>query len=208
MLPNAHSITFFPEEKYLPGARLDNARDSQYDTLDLVKTPPKSKNGSEAGAASPSLSRGTVRRFSLSDAAAVKSLIQGVLAREYPDDQPAYPAADLERIGVAYGGTREAFLVAEASGKLVGTCAVKDEGQGVALLRRLFVHSNHRREGIGSLLLDAAVAHCQELGFKQIKIRTSDRMREAVSLCRAKGFEEDERFQLGSVQLICMTLRI
>ena len=150
----------------------------------------------------------TVRRYEMSDATAVKSLIQGILSREFPDDQSAYPASDLERINIAYGGSRDAFLLAEVSGKLVGTCAVKDEGKGAALLRRLFVHPDHRKEGIGSRLLSAAIAHCQTLSFKQIKIRTSDRMVDALSLCFAKGFKEDERFQLGSVELICMTLRI
>lgn len=135
-------------------------------------------------------------------------MITGILASEFPQDQAAYPAADLEHIEVSYGGPRDVFLVAEADEQVVGTCAVKQEGQTTALLRRLFVREDYRGRGIGAGLVEAAIAHCRAHGYRQMRIRTSDRMDTAIAVCLKKGFREDEQIQLGTVRLIRFTLRV
>lgn len=132
----------------------------------------------------------------------------GILAREYPGAQTAYPADDLAHPAAAYGGPRDAFFIAEWRGRVAGTCAVKAEGPATALLRRLFVDAACRGRGVGSHLLEAALTHCRAEGFRTVRIRTSDRMVAAIRACRAKGFHEDERLQLGPVQLVRMTLRM
>lgn len=142
------------------------------------------------------------------DAEPVRALIGGILAQEFPAETGAYPAADLAHVASAYGGPREVFWVAEVQGQLVGTCAVKDEGAEGALLRRLFVHPQHRARGIGARLVDAAIAHCRRQGFRDLTIRTSNRMQQAMALCVRRGFREEERLALGPVQLVRFTLRI
>jgi len=134
--------------------------------------------------------------------------VTGILAQEYPESQAAYPADDLERLAATYGRPREAFLIAEAAGQVIGTCGVKAEERRTALLRRLFVHAAYRGRGIGLRLVDAAITHCRAHGYRRIRIRTSDRMTAAIALCVHKGFQEEERFRLGTVQLVQLTLRI
>ncbi|OGX41435.1 MAG: hypothetical protein A3C53_00480 [Omnitrophica WOR_2 bacterium RIFCSPHIGHO2_02_FULL_68_15] len=149
-----------------------------------------------------------IRRFAPADAEAVRSLITGILAAEYAQDQAAYPAADLEKIAAVYGGPREAFLVADDGGRIVGTCAVKQDGETTAILRRFFVATTHRGQGLGVRLVEEAIAHCRTHGYRMIRIRTSGRMAAAIAVCRRHGFQEDERIQLGTVHLIMMSLRV
>jgi len=134
--------------------------------------------------------------------------VTGILAQEYPESQAAYPADDLERLAAIYGGPGEAFLIAEADGQVIGTCGVKAEGRTTALLRRLFVHAAYRGRGVGSRLIDAAITHCRAQGYRQVRIRTSDRMTSAIAVCVHKGFQEAERFRLGTAQLVHLMLRV
>lgn len=149
-----------------------------------------------------------IRRLVPSDGPAVKGLVMGILAHEYPGDQEAYPAADLDHPEVSYGSPRDAFFVAVAGGQIVGTCGVKAESPAAGLVRRLFVSAAHRGRGVGSRLLDAVIAHGRAAGFRSLKIRTADRMVAAIAVCRARGFREDERVRFGPIQLIRMTLAL
>ena len=150
----------------------------------------------------------SIRPATAKDGPLVRALITGILATEFPADQAAYPAADLERIEVSYGGPHDVFLVAEAEGRIVGTCAVKQEGPAAGLLRRLFVQREYRGIGIGAQLVEAAIAHCRTQGYRQVRIRTSNRMDTAIAVCLKKGFQEDEQIQLGNVRLVRFTLRV
>lgn len=131
--------------------------------------------------------------------------MRGIFAQEFPEDQAAYPLEDLERLEAAYGGPRETLLVAQVAGRIVGTCGVKEDGPTTALLRRLFVEQTARGRGIGAALVQRAIAHCRGQGFREVRIRTSDRMRTAIAVCQRQGFHEHHRDRFGAIQLVQMT---
>lgn len=150
----------------------------------------------------------TIRPFAPADAPAIAALIQDILAAEFTRESPAFPAADLQQLATAYGGPENAFFVAEAGGRIVGTCGVKQDGPSAAILRRLFVAPAHRRRGLGARLTKTAIDFCKAQRYRTIKIRTSDRMATAMAICRRHGFREDARMPLGAVQLVHLTLRL
>lgn len=167
----------------------------------------KFKTASAVTTASTGSDAVAIRPFRPADAPAIKALVTGILAAEFPADQEAYPPADLEALPTAYGGSRETMLVAERDGRIVGTCGVKDDGEE-ALLRRLFVDPRCRGMGLGSRLVATAIAHCRQQGFRRIRIRTSDRMASAIAVCQQQGFREESRFRWGTVQLIQLILAL
>ena len=142
------------------------------------------------------------------DGAQVVTLITSILAGEFPLDQGAYPADDLERIPETYAGPLNAFLVAEEDHRIVGTCGIKADGTETAILRRLFVDPRCRGKGIGSELLISALNFCRKNGFREIVIRTSTRMEQAIRLCRAQGFQEEGVWDLGQVKLVRFRLKL
>ena len=149
-----------------------------------------------------------IRPFVPADAVAIVTLINGILAAEFSGEQTAFPMTDLEQIAAAYGGPKDAFFVADAGGRIVGTCAVKQDEPSTALLRRLFVAPEQRGHGLGGRLAKTAITFCKAQHYRTIRIRTSDRMATAMAICRRQGFQEDARMPLGAVHLVLLTLRL
>lgn len=142
-----------------------------------------------------------LRKYEGKDGQGVKELILSILTNEYPFDKKAYSDSDLDRIGEVYGGKRESFFVIEEEGAVVGTVGVKEDSETDALLRRLFVDLKHRKRGYGTQLLDRAVDFCRQNNYKRIYFRCTDRMSEAMKLCKSKGFVETETLDAGGFKI-------
>ena len=149
-----------------------------------------------------------IRSFGNKDASDVKHLIQSILQQEFHTARAAYPDTDLDHIQEIYGGKREHFFVAEENGKLVGTCAIKEESKHEALLRRLFVNPNFRKLGIGSTLIDQACTFARGQGYQKLIFRSTSSMVQANQLLIKKGFKELERLAIGPTQIIRFTLNL
>lgn len=150
----------------------------------------------------------TVRSARKGDASQIATLITSIMGSEFKSDEGAYPTTDLGRLFKIYTGPADAFFVAESSKRIVGTLGVKADGGEIAILRRLFVDSACRSQGVGSQLLEKALDFCRVKGFREVIIRTSTNMRGAVRLCESFGFEENGRWTLGSVTLVRLRLRL
>lgn len=142
-----------------------------------------------------------LRTFKREDAEGVKTLILGILTKEYPFDKSAYSDSDLETIGETYGGKRETFFVIIENGDLVGTVGIKEESDTEALLRRLFVDLKHRGRGYGSKLLEKAIEFCRQHGYKRIYFRCTDRMSQAMRLCMKSGFKETDSLEVSGFKI-------
>ena len=149
-----------------------------------------------------------IRPSQPTDTPQIVDLVSGILGREFPGDQQAYPAEDLERIAEHYQGPGSTFLVAEENRRIVGTCGVKREDAKTAILRRLFVDPTWRSQGVGRLLLKQALEFCRAQGFREVVIRTSANMEQAIRLCRSLGFKEQGRWRLGGVILVRFHLKL
>lgn len=142
-----------------------------------------------------------VRAFRKEDTDNVKELILSILTKEYPFDRSAFSDSDLYDLTSSYSGTKDHFFVAEDLGKIVGTVGIKEDSKETALLRRLFVDSEYRRQGYGGMLIDEALAFCREKGYSSVVFRTTNRMTGAIELCLKKGFRKAEELNLGGFQI-------
>jgi len=124
---------------------------------------------------------------------------------------PAEWDKDLEDITGTYikpGGT---FLVVEEDGIPIAMGGLERIDDETAEIRRMRVHPDYRRRGIGSMLVDRLVDFARSRGFKRIILYTTDRQRPAIALYRKKGFrlrdserlfyEETGRFTLMTFEL-------
>jgi ribosomal protein S18 acetylase RimI-like enzyme len=87
------------------------------------------------------------------------------------------------------------ILVAELEGKVVGYTYAGVEGRDYMSLRGpagvlydILVDPDHRGHGIGSMLIDAAVAELGRRGARQVVLSTADRNEAAQRLFARKGF--------------------
>ncbi len=80
------------------------------------------------------------------------------------------------------------FLVAEDAGKVVGY-AVARVDEGSALLLSIAVHPQHRRRGIGALLLRSIIRQLpEEVEYLDLQVAVSNRV--AISFYEKHGFEK------------------
>ncbi|MBJ7594075.1 MAG: GNAT family N-acetyltransferase [Candidatus Dormibacteraeota bacterium] len=101
---------------------------------------------------------------------------------------------------VAGRATRALVLVADLDGTIAATATLEldqrinpDSQQPLleadeAHLRMLGVHPDHRRRGIGRLLVDACIEHAREWGKRRLTLDTTERMVGARALYEGMGF--------------------
>lgn len=149
-----------------------------------------------------------LRKYQRDDSSQVKELILGILASEYPAAKSAYPDSDLDNISETYGKDREAFFVIDELGQIAGTVGVKMDSDEHALLRRLFVDVKKRRRGYGAELVRKAIGFCKENGYKKIYFRCTDKMSDAMKLCKANGFKETDTISLSGFNIHTLELNL
>ena len=120
--------------------------------------------------------------------------LHGVLyAREHGFDPTfeAYVAEPLARFAIS-APPRERLWIAERDGAIVGCVAIVAASPQVAQLRWFLVDPSARGLGLGTKLLDEAIAFCRASGYASILLWTVGALASAARLYRAKGFARTE----------------
>jgi len=85
--------------------------------------------------------------------------------------------------------TRDAFLVAERDRQTLGYVSLSAHpAQRVAQIGDLVVRRSHRRSGVGSALIGAALRWARERDLKQIVVEVQTKNYPAISLLNKLGF--------------------
>jgi GNAT superfamily N-acetyltransferase len=130
---------------------------------------------------------GAARLALADDAGVVRELF-----REYAaalGDNAAYLGAFDDEVATLPAGY-DFVLLAE----LGGCVAVRDLGDGVCEMKRLFVRQSARGTGTGRALALAAIARARDRGYSTMRLDTLPSMAEAASLYASLGFVEVERY--------------
>jgi GNAT superfamily N-acetyltransferase len=94
---------------------------------------------------------------------------------------------DLHHIPELYIG-RGRFWVALKGDELVGTVGIRDLGEGLAILKRMFVKSTYHGSGLGQQLLDTALQFARSKGYTRITLNTHKNMKRAHHFYEKNGF--------------------
>jgi N-acetylglutamate synthase-like GNAT family acetyltransferase len=117
-------------------------------------------------------------------------------------DQP-----DLLDITGSYRQGRGNFWVGLDAGQVVGSVALIDAGNGIGVLRKMFVQPDYRGAmiGLGQRLLDTLLAWAAAHGFREIYLGTTDKFEAARRFYAKNGFAPIADGQLPpSIQRIRM----
>jgi GNAT superfamily N-acetyltransferase len=88
------------------------------------------------------------------------------------------------------------FIVAEKDGSVVGTLFLQiipnllHDARPFAILENMVVDSKYRRQRIGRLLIERALACCREAGCYKIQLLSNKKRQEAHKFYRSMGFED------------------
>jgi GNAT superfamily N-acetyltransferase len=117
-----------------------------------------------------------------------------VAGKEDRTDLSSYEAAFTE-IGDSQGG----LLVADRDGEVVGVCQLivfrhlQSRGGLCAEVESVHVHPDHRGNGIGTTLMEAAIERARELGCYRVQLTSNVARTEAHRFYEALGFTSSHR---------------
>lgn len=88
-----------------------------------------------------------------------------------------------------------AFVIVHAAdGTVVGCGGVQRIGPGIGEVKRMWVASSVRGQGLGRKLLERLELETTRLGHHTVRLDTNSQLPEAVAMYRAAGYAEIERY--------------
>ena len=97
-------------------------------------------------------------------------------------------ATELAGLPGAYAPPRGRLLLALESSEAAGCVALRPLEDGACEMKRLFVRSGFRGQGIGKLLAQRIVAEARAIGYRTMRLDTLPAMQAAIRLYEALGF--------------------
>ena len=105
--------------------------------------------------------------------------------------QTLYPSESNHLIDVdALAAPDAVFLVARRNGELLGSIAYWIIAPGHAEIKRMFVRTEARGNGVGRRLLEALEDAARQRRVDRISLETGIRQPEAIGLYRASGYQD------------------
>ena len=131
----------------------------------------------------------SLRRASNKDCEAVRRIVSTVL-QEYGMSLDCNGTdADLADLESSYFGPGGSFdVLVSKDGEIVGTVGLFSLGGGRCELRKMYLTSQYRGQGLGKKLLRFALAQARRLGFNRVELETANSLVAAIQLYKSFGF--------------------
>jgi ribosomal protein S18 acetylase RimI-like enzyme len=143
-----------------------------------------------------------IRSFRRGDLPACATLFRdGLIGGKIAENDTALDIDDIEQAYLSSPGSH--FWVAELPaqgekpGEVVGMIGVQHHGDNVGEIRRLRVRLDHRRQGIGSTLVETALKFCQDRGYLKIALDTFMEREPAIKLFEKFHFRHSRTRNVG-----------
>jgi GNAT superfamily N-acetyltransferase len=104
---------------------------------------------------------------------------------------------ELETLPGKYAPPRGCLTLLRKDDQFVGCAAIRDLGDGIAELKRLYVQPESRDRGYGRLLLATLIERARESGFERIRLDTLRRLEPACRLYEKFGFHEIQPYNVN-----------
>jgi RimJ/RimL family protein N-acetyltransferase len=130
------------------------------------------------------------RELQPGDAEAIVALHERLYPAEYQRND-AFVAAVAESVAAALEKgwpERGGVWIVERHGKVVGSVALTDEGEGAGKLRWVLLEPALRGAGLGRRLIGEAVDRARELGMRRLELHTFSDLSAAARIYRDAGF--------------------
>jgi aspartate N-acetyltransferase len=144
----------------------------------------------------------TIREFRPDDQAACAALYQdGLIGGRIADNDTGIDVYDIAQTYMRSPGN--CFWVAESfAAEVVGMIGVQHYDEGVGEIRRLRVHQDHRRRGIGQALVEAALRFCQQQNYLKVTLDTFMEREPAIRLFEKFHFRLYTTKELSGKELV------
>ena len=128
----------------------------------------------------------------------IASLVVGIQREEFGIPISAADQPDLLDVPGHFQCGKGGFWCATSGERVVGTVGLLDAGEGLGVLRKMFVAPDFRGRDLGTAqrLFDTAMEWAASHGFSTVMLGTVDRLRAAIRFYERNGFVEVSPEQL------------
>jgi GNAT superfamily N-acetyltransferase len=126
--------------------------------------------------------------FESSHQAEALALAEDILCVEHRLCSDLEGERDLQDISTSYAPPGGRFLVAVASGEVVGTAGILRLSERDCELKRLYVLPEHRRKGIASALVGTLLPFVREQGYRRLVLEIGPEMADTLHRYARYGF--------------------
>jgi len=141
-----------------------------------------------------------IRDFQPGDQCACLSLYrQGLTGGKISENDTA---SDLDNIAAEYMKGGNHFWVAQEGDTIVGMIGVQHHDEGTGEIRRLRVHPDFRRRGIGTALVETAIRFCREQNYLKVTLDTFMERDPAIRLFEQFKFRHYRTKTFGEKDLV------
>lgn len=130
-----------------------------------------------------------IREFQTGDETAFRTLNEAwIVAHFQLEEKDRATLGDPQRYILDKGG-HIYFAVEDATGEILGCCALYPLERGSFEVAKMAVAESRRGQGIGRQLLRGVVAAARALGATRLYLETNHTLLNAIALYRSEGFE-------------------
>ena len=132
-----------------------------------------------------------IRSWEEGDRETAAKIIGSVLAEYGLSWEPVAADKDVLKVEEFYRDAGGEFWVVERQGNLVGTAAYYPiaRGNNAVEIRKMYLLPEARGQGLGKFLLQELETRIAAAGFQEIWLETATRLKEAVKLYEARGYQ-------------------
>jgi putative acetyltransferase len=105
--------------------------------------------------------------------------------------------AELDGLPEKYGPPRGLLLLAHDEGEAVACGGLRDLGDEVCEIKRIYVKPSHRGRGTARSISERLIEHAASLGFRTVRLDTLRRLTGALELYTKLGFEEIQPYNFN-----------
>lgn len=112
--------------------------------------------------------------------------------------------SDLLNLNIDYGTSKAGFWCILENNKIIGTMGlrpIENTESNCAEIRRLYVHPDWQKKGIGSKLIDHAINFAKSSLYEKLRVTTSADRTVMIYLLQKKGFYQIQKYRTSYADL-------